>query len=273
MGAWGPGLFSDDVACDVKEYYMNCLREEMSADEAEAAVVSYFGDELADSDDGPVVILALADTAWRVGRLSEKLKEAAIRIIETGEGLERWDAEGKQLLKKRQAVLQKLKEKLLSPQPPEKKVYKYRLYKCEWKIGDVFAYRFESEIAKEKGYFGKYLLIQKVDEGIWHPGHVVPIVYFRITKNTELPSIDSIKDIECVKIGIKKTPEIIYLYRGKILNTSKRIIPKSLIYLGNIEVIYNCSEYIPEYDVSYLSFDWNSIEERIIKENEFFDLN
>lgn len=79
MGAWGPGLFSDDVACDVKEYYMNCLREEMSADEAEAAVVSYFGDELADSDDGPVVVLALADTAWRVGRLSEKLKEAAIR--------------------------------------------------------------------------------------------------------------------------------------------------------------------------------------------------
>ena len=129
MGAWGPGLFSDDVACDVKEYYMNCLREEMSADEAEAAVVSYFGDELADSDDGPVVVLALADTAWRVGRLSEKLKEAAIRIIDTGEGLERWEVEGKQLLKKRQDVLQKLKEKLLSPQPSEKKVYKYRLYK------------------------------------------------------------------------------------------------------------------------------------------------
>ena len=72
MGAWGPGLFSDDVACDVKEYYMNCLREEMSADEAEAAVVSYFGDELADSDDGPVVVLALADTAWRVGEVIRK---------------------------------------------------------------------------------------------------------------------------------------------------------------------------------------------------------
>jgi len=274
MGAWGPGLFSDDVACDVKEYYMNCLREEMSAEEAEAAVVSYFGDELADSDDGPVVVLALADTAWRVGRLSEKLKEAAIRIIDTGEGLERWEVEGKQLLKKRQDVLQKLKEKLLSPQPPEKKVYKYRLYKCEWKIGDVFAYRFESEIAKEKGYFGKYLLIQKVDEGIWHPGHVVPIVYFRITKNTELPSINDISNIECMKIAIgEKEPEIIYKYRGKILNTSKRIIPKSLIYLGNTEVIYNCSEYIPKYDVSYFNFDWKEIEKRMIELNEKFNMN
>ncbi len=28
MGTWGPGLYSDDVACDVKEYYMNCLRAE-----------------------------------------------------------------------------------------------------------------------------------------------------------------------------------------------------------------------------------------------------
>ena len=269
MGAWGPGLFSDDVACDVKEYYMNCLREEMSADEAEAAVVSYFGDELADSDDGPVVVLALADTAWRVGRLSEKLKEAAIRIIDTGEGLGRWEVEGKQLLKKRQDVLQKLKEKLLSPQPSEKKVYKYRLYKCEWKIGDVFAYRFESEIAKEKGYYGRYLLIQKVDEGIWHPGHVVPIVYFRITKDMTLPSIDDIKNIECLKMGLgKKEPEIIYDYRGKLINTSKRIIPKSLIYLGNVDVIYHNPEYVPEYDVSYSSFEWKCIEEEIIKLNE-----
>ncbi len=46
MGTWGPGLYSDDVACDVKEYYMNCLREEMSGEEAEAATVSYFKDEL-----------------------------------------------------------------------------------------------------------------------------------------------------------------------------------------------------------------------------------
>lgn len=274
MGAWGPGLFSDDVACDVKEYYMNCLREEISAEEAEAAVVSYFGDELADSDDGPVVVLALADTAWRVGRLSEKLKEAAIRIIDTGEGLERWEVEGKQLLKKRQAVLQKLKEKLLSPQPPEKKVYKYRLYKCEWKIGDVFAYRFESEIAKEKGYFGKYLLIQKVDEGIWHPGHVVPIVYFRITKNTELPSINDISNIECMKIAIgEKTPEVIYDYRGKLVNSSKGIIPKSLIYIGNTDIINPTLEYKHTDDISYFNFLWKYLENSIIESNELFNLN
>ena len=273
MGTWGPGLYSDDVACDVKEYYMNCLREEMSGEEAEAATVSYFKDELSDSDDGPVVVLSLAETAWRAGRLSEVLKKAAIDIIDTGEGLDRWEAEGKQLLKKRQAVLTKLKEKLLSPQPPEKKIYKYRIYKCEWKIGDVYAYRFESEIAKEKGYYGRYLLIQKVDEGSWYPGHVVPIVYFRITKDTNLPSIKDINDIECLKIGLgEKEPKIIYYYRSKLLNTSKRIIPKSLVYLGNAEVIYKNPEYIPEDEVSYLSYEWKSIEEKIIKKYERYSM-
>lgn len=274
MGTWGPGLFSDDIACDVKEYYMKCLREDMSAEEAEASAVSYFSEELSDSDDGPVVVLALADTAWRVGRLSEKLKKAAIVIIDNGEGLERWKEAGTQLLKKRQDVFQKLKERLLSPQPPEKKIYKYKLYKCQWKVGDVFAYRFESEFAKEKGYYERYLLIQKVDEGNWHPGHIVPIVYFRITKNTELPSLDDISNIECMKIAIgKKSSEIIYDYRGKLLNTSKKIIPKSLIYLGNANVISPHPEFIQPYDVSYFNFDWKGLENRMIELNEQFNVN
>ena len=273
MGTWGPGLYSDDVACDVKEYYMNCLREEMSGEEAEAATVSYFKDELSDSDDGPIVILSLAETAWRVGRLTEALKKAAVDIIDKGEGLERWEAEGKQLLKKRQVVLSKLREKLLSPQPPEKKVYKYRIYKCEWKIGDVYAYRFESEIAKEKGYYGRYLLIQKVDEGSWYPGHVVPIVYFRITKDTNLPTLEEIKDIECIKIARKKTPKLIYDYRGKLINSSKRIIPKSLIYIGNASIINPQIELQHTDDISYFNFGWNDLEESIIESNELFNLN
>ena len=271
MGTWGPGLYSDDVACDVKEYYMKCLREEMSGEEAEAATVSYFKDELSDRDDGPIVVLSLAETAWRVGRLSEVLKKAAIDIIDKGEGLDRWEAEGKQLLKKRQAVLTKLREKLLSPQPPEKKVYKYRIYKCEWKIGDVYAYRFESEIAKEKGYYGRYLLIQKVDEGSWYPGHIVPIVYFRLTKDTSLPSIDDIKNIECLKIGLGETTSS-YEYRGKILNTSKKIIPKTLIYLGNSNIVHLVDEYTPEYDVSYSRFHWKQMEERMIKKYERYSI-
>ena len=38
----------------------------------------------------------------------------------------------------------------------------YRFFKCEWNIGDVFAYKFESSESKEKGSFGKYILFQKI---------------------------------------------------------------------------------------------------------------
>lgn len=75
MDTWGTELYSDDMACDVKEYYMNCLREDMSSDEAEASVVKYFSEELDDRKDGPIVVLALAETAWCTGRLSEGLKK------------------------------------------------------------------------------------------------------------------------------------------------------------------------------------------------------
>jgi len=118
MDTWGTELYSDDMACDVKEYYMNCLRENMSSDEAEASVAKYFSEELDDRKDGPIVVLALAETAWCNGRLSESLKKAAIGVLDTEEGQERWKTEGSEPNK--QSVLSKLREKLMSPQPPER---------------------------------------------------------------------------------------------------------------------------------------------------------
>lgn len=271
MGTWGTELFSDDVAYDVKEYYMNCLREQMSAKEAEDAVTRYFDEYLSNTDDGPIVILALADTAWHVGRLSDDLKKAAINIIDMGKGMERWEGLGEKFAQKRRDSLKKIKKKLLSPQPPEKKIYKHKLYKCQWKIGDVFAYRFESIIAKEKGYYGRYLLLQKVHEGSWNPGHRVPIVHFRLSKDNNLPSIDEINDIKCVKIASKKSVNL-YDYRGKLINSSKKIIPNSLIYLGNTDVVFIENEYQHTNDISYFNFQWKYLEKRIIELYESFNL-
>lgn len=272
MGAWGPGLFSDDVACEVKEYYMNCLREEMTADEAEAAVAEYFRDELADDDDRSVVVLALADTAWRMGRLSDNLKNAAIKIIDNGYGLDRWKAEGATLLKKRQNVLLKLKEKILSTQPPEKIFHKQNPYICPWKIGDVFAYRLESKFAKEKGYNGRYLIIQKVDENILGSvGHIVPMVYFRISRDNKLPTIEEVCNIECIKVCHGESSENVFRYRGMLLCSSKRNIPKSLIYIGNTNIIFPKLEETSEIYANFIYFNWKNIDEWIIERYEKFN--
>ena len=97
----------------------------------------------------------------------------------------------------------------------------------------------------------------------------MPLVYFRITNDTSLPSIGEVKDIEYIKLAVgERNPNIIYEYRGKLLNTSKRVIPKSLTYLGNTDVIYPESEFIPKHDVSYPYFEWKRIEGKIIRRNE-----
>ena len=57
-------------------------------------------------------------------------------------------------------ALDDLQTKLPLPLPPVKKPKKKRIYKCEWKIGDVFALSIESDLAKERGLHGRYFLIQ-----------------------------------------------------------------------------------------------------------------
>ena len=85
---------------------------------------------------------------------------------------------------------------------------KNRFYICKWNIGDVFAYQLESDLAEERGLLGRYFLIQKVDEGTWHPGHIVPIVYVKITKDEKLPSsIEEYNQLEYVQTWFTKYEE------------------------------------------------------------------
>ena len=274
MGAWGYRLYSDDVACDVKEYYTKCLHSGLSDIEAEKATIESFSEELSDSDDRDIVIYALADTEWNLGRLSDEVKKRAIMSIDSGNNLKLWENSGDKIFNCRKSVLNKLKDKLLSPMPQKKKISKPRIYKCEWQLGDVFAYKFKSEAIQNYEYFNRYLLIQKVSEGLWYPGHTVPIVFFRLSKDDRLPSIDEINNIKCLKIAIgANTPGVIYDYRGKLINSSKRIIPKSLIYLGNTDVICPEEEFKHQDDYGYFNFSWKGIDNRIIELYEQFNKN
>lgn len=106
------------------------------------------------------------------------MKKQALYYLDKGADIERWEIEHPKEAKIRKKVLSELEKKLLSPQPSEKKITQYKLYHCQWKTGDIFAYQFLGEYAMERGFGGKYVYFVKVAEAIWHPGHTVPIVYF-----------------------------------------------------------------------------------------------
>lgn len=292
MGAWGANLYQDDVALDVKDEYKDNLRRGKTNEEAMQEIIDKYQELLEDKEDRGVFWLALADTQWNLGRLDEQVKEQALEIIELGTDLKRWEINEK-LYNKRKEILEKLKEKLLSPQPEEKRMPKYRTYKCEWKNGDVFAYQLKSEYAKEQGLEGRYLIIQKIDEIDWYPCSTIPLVRVKITEDKTIPKtekeIDELEYIQTwftsyerrfagfsalrlLKDQIKgmsfNTDEYGLLpeYMVSIVITSKNMTKGKLTYLGNYtNITPPQNEFIPICKDNFPTVLWKNFEERLIE--------
>lgn len=292
MGAWGANLYQDDVALDVKDEYKDNLRRGKTNEEAMQEIIDKYQELLEDEEDRGVFWLALADTQWNLGRLDEQVKEHALEVIELGTDLKRWESNEK-LYNKRKEILEKLKEKLLSPQPKEKRMPKYRTYKCEWKNGDVFAYQLKSEYAKEQGLEGRYLIIQKIDEIDWYPCSTIPLVRVKITEDKTIPKtekeIDELEYIQTwftsyerrfagfsalrpLKDQIKgmsfNTDEYGLLpeYMVSIVITSKNMTKGKLTYLGNYTNINPPqNEFIPICKDNFPTVLWKNFEERLME--------
>lgn len=167
-------------------------------------------------------------------------------------------------------------------------------YKCDWKIGDVFAYHLESDLAKELNIYKRYLLIQKIDESPWYPNHIIPIVYVKLSKYDKIPeTIEEYDELEYIQTGSTKYEERFwpingsnfeddlaekskikyevddygYLpqFRVKIIAGKKRDIPLKLIFIGNfIDAKKPAREFIPHVKVNILSLLWKEFENRMI---------
>lgn len=292
MGAWGANLYQDDVALDVKDEYKDNLRRGKTNEEAMQEIIDKYQELLEDEEDRGVFWLALADTQWNLGRLDDQVKEQALEIIELGTDLKRWEVNEK-LYNKRKEILEKIKEKLLSPQPEEKRMPKYRTYKCEWENGDVFAYQLKSEYAKEQGLEDRYLIIQKIDEIDWYPCSTIPLVRVKITEDKTIPKtekeIDELEYIQTwftsyerrfagfsalrpLKDQIKgmsfNTDEYGLLpeYMVSIVITSKNMTKGKLTYLGNyINITPPQNEFIPICKDNFPTVLWKNFEERLME--------
>jgi hypothetical protein len=139
MGAWGTALFSDDTACDVRDDYVEFLGDGLSGPEATERLLTQWEDTLKDKDEAPVFWLALAATQWKYGRLEFRVLHKALEVIDNGSDLARWDSPKDQ--RKRQTVLEALRAKLASPQPPEKRVRRLFRDSNEWQVGNLVTYR------------------------------------------------------------------------------------------------------------------------------------
>lgn len=295
MGAWGPRLYQDDIAEDVRDYYKDQLHRGKSGTEITQELLKQNEYALSDPDDAPVFWFALADTQWSLGRLEDFVKENALYHLHEGSNIKRWEDENPKGARIRAKLLSDLEQKLNSPQPAEKKISQNKLYHCKWSLGDTFAYQLESDLAKEKGLFGRYFLIQKVSERTWYPGHIVPIAYVKITKDERLPSnMEEFNQLEYVQTWFTRFEERFWpinmadpqkdiaekskihyevdaygflpQYRVTLLSTSARVIPKKLICLGNfLDAAPPKGEFVPHCVYNNPTVSWGKLGETFEK--------
>lgn len=77
MGTWGPGIFSDDLACEVRSRYRDLVAAGHDGPDATDALVSEFQPAPDDPDSAGVFWIALAVTQWKLGRLEDRVKGRA----------------------------------------------------------------------------------------------------------------------------------------------------------------------------------------------------
>ena len=69
MGAWGTGLYSSDLALDIKDDYIDRLKRGESNEEITQSLINEYQEIINDPEDALEFWFALADIQWKYGRL------------------------------------------------------------------------------------------------------------------------------------------------------------------------------------------------------------
>lgn len=233
MGTWGPKLYQDDLANDIKIEYEELLKQGKSNEESIELIYKIYRDEIEDSDEMPIFWMALADVLCDNGNLTSFVKEKALKEIELGENLKKWEIESnKDMYIERKQELEKLKRKLEEYKETDKtnilikSTVKQKSIGKEWKIGDTYAYKIKS-----LEYEGQYLIFRKIDDYRNNKKYQSAIIYVQITSNKQLPkTATEINELEYIIIS--NEGNVRHQYR-MILTDIPKQKSSELIYLGN----------------------------------------
>jgi hypothetical protein len=183
MGAWGPAIFADDDAADLRADYRAYLADAQSDAGATDLAARNYDASLERPGETTAFWLALASIQWRMGRLDPRVKAAALAIIDNGIDLEKWA--GSPDRGKRAAVLAKLRKMISSQLPRAKPVPKPLPVQLPgWEFGEVVGYPMAN---------GKYALLHALNYRGWSTDAVrAPVVSILGWFSEALPDPESI---------------------------------------------------------------------------------
>ena len=177
MGTWSTSITGNDTAKDLYIEYSAAFYK-FDVEEALKRIDSYIRAEMFDESDEEEwcnYIYSLADFMWKKGILTDSIKNKAVEMIDSGFGLELWAEAGQKTLDSRKKKLAEFKEKLLSPQPPKKKIKPNVHTERIFEDGDIIAVQLQTAgkpYTQQKSkpisevdfhdFDGKYVLMQLV---------------------------------------------------------------------------------------------------------------
>ena len=240
MGTWGPKIYEDDLAQDIKEEYEELIEEGKNNEEAIQEICLRYKEEIEDVEESSLFWMAFADILYEHKNLTKYVKEKALKEIESGKNLEKWKREAsEQDYIKRKSEIEKLREKLeIYNEKDNKKEKKHKeiseneKYKNQWEIGDTYAYKIENT-----EYKGQYLILRKVQDTKYYNNtrNQSAIVYVQITTDKQIPkNEEQINQLEYIIMGNKANVK--YKYRMQLYQIPRKKVDK-LIYIGNYKNI------------------------------------
>jgi hypothetical protein len=142
---WGTGLFSDDLACDIRDHYRELLEDGIEDSAATRLILEKFRAYLEESEG--IALLAFAVTQSKLGRLDPDIRDRALAVLDGGADLEVWERENPKLLPKRRGVLEKARVQLTGPQPPRRRLRPPKRISSGLTAGDVLALALPRRVA------------------------------------------------------------------------------------------------------------------------------
>lgn len=260
MGAWSVSITGNDTAQDLYSEYTAAFYR-YDVEEALVRIDRYVRQEMFDETDPEEwcnYYYSLADFMWKKGILTPEVRSRAIEMIDSGFGLELWAEAGVQTLTARKKALAALKEKLLSPLPPKKKIKPNAHLERILEDGDIVAVQLQTagkpyteaeerplSEAEFHALDGKYVLMQLVNcFASWH-SDIVPEVKdywacFRL--------FDGIYDSIPEHVDIASLPEAQFCYQWAL--TSLFHCECSLFYFKrrHYKVLCNRKDLLPASD-------------------------
>jgi hypothetical protein len=138
VGTWGTGLFSDDVASDIRAHYRAQIEDGAADDAAMRSTIDKYRAYL-DEPDG-IALIAFAVTQSAIGRLDAGIRDKALAALDRGADLDVWERENPKQAPKRRAVLDKARAQLTGPQPARKKLRPPKRVLSGVAAGDILAF-------------------------------------------------------------------------------------------------------------------------------------